>query len=171
MLPIWTQLRPPWFARFQHDNTNKKPSSIIRLIWLVSLAQVWTCYTINLFFQIQFVWFKGSLNENNYSIPIYPPTLSLKITKSPSRNSFVEGFPIISKVFPNFPKLFYFVLFNFLWQNYSIFNHSCNIGLNVTKPPQFTPTFQVFEGFPTISRAQWGLPWFTNKTNKLPSSI
>jgi len=104
-------------------------------------------------------------------IPIYPPTLSLKITKSPSKNSFVKGFPIISKVFPNFPKLFNFFLFNFLWQNYSIFNHSCNIGLNVTKPPQFTPTFQVFEGFPTISRAQWGLPWFTNKTNKLPSSI
>ncbi len=104
-------------------------------------------------------------------IPIYPPTLSLKIMKSPSRNSFVKGFPIISKVSPNFPKLFNFVLFNFLWQNYSIFNHSCNIGLNVTKPPQCTPTLQVFEGFPTISRAQWGLPWFTNKTNKLPSLI
>jgi hypothetical protein len=127
MLPIRTQLRAPWFARFQLKYTNKKPFSIIRLIWLVSLAQVWTCYTINLFFQIHFLWFKGISNENNYSNSNIPPTLSLKITKSPSRNSFLKGFPIKSKVSPNFPKLFYFILFNFLWQNYSIFNHFYNI--------------------------------------------
>jgi hypothetical protein len=127
MLPIRTQLRAPWFARFQLKYTNKKPFSIIRLIWLVSLAQVWTCYTINLFFQIHFLWFNGISNENNYSNSNIPPTLSLKITKSPSRNSFLKGFPIKSKVSPNFPKLFYFILFNFLWQNYSIFNHFYNI--------------------------------------------
>jgi hypothetical protein len=56
-----------------------------------------------------------------------------------------------------FPKKISFD-FKFFSQNYSIFNSSCTIGLNMTKPPLCTPTH--CEGFPMVprvgGRGGWG---------------
>jgi hypothetical protein len=43
-------------------------------------------------------------------------------------------------------------LLNFLWKNCSIFNNSCTVGLNITRPSQCSPTHK---GFPIVSRVRW----------------
>ncbi len=80
-------------------------------------------------------------NDENYSKFNISPTLGLKSKESPSKNPFIKGFLIISRVDFKFPKIFFVsILLNFLWQNCSIFNHPCTIGLNIMKLPWYTST-------------------------------
>ncbi len=44
------------------------------------------------------------------------------------------SFEFLTLNFYQFPKKNVFDLLNFYWQNYSIFHHSCSIGLNINLP-------------------------------------
>jgi hypothetical protein len=52
----------------------------------------------------------------------------------------IKKFPTMPRVGPNFLQKISFYLLNLQSQNYSIFNNSCSIGLNITKQPSGTPT-------------------------------
>jgi hypothetical protein len=107
--------------------------------------------------------------------PISPPTLGLKIMKSPPRNQFIKGFLTIPKKTPFFFKK-KLILMSFLWQNCSIvFNNSYTTGLlHNTRPPSWTTinwalsnaTKGLEEGTMLNGRSQHEKQ---NKHNKLPS--
>ncbi len=69
-----------------------------------------------------------------------------------------KGFPtILTKSTPQFPqkKTLVLIFSKFLWQNYSIFNSTRTLGLNITKPSQC-----ILKGFPMLPIARWGWsPW------------
>jgi hypothetical protein len=114
-------------------------------------------------------------HENYLKINMFPK-LGLTIMKSSPSN------PIHRRLFNNIQSLSQFSLKiktnleNFLWQNSSIFNNSCAIGLNIMKSPLCTPTH---EGLPNETKSLmrsvmvWEMSmWPTNKqTNRQPYLI
>jgi hypothetical protein len=105
-----------------------------------------------------------------YSKLNFSHNLGLKIIESSIKSySLTEGFP---RTHPNlYLYLYFLILSNFLWQNYSICNNSYTIGLNSMKPPWCTPVHQVFSnntkivvGGVMISKIS---TWVTKKTNYL----
>jgi len=69
-----------------------------------------------------------------------PPPLSLKFMKSSPRNFMHQ---MLSKNTKSTTPISYIY-------NYSIFNNSCTINLNITKPPRRTC---IYQGFPTLPKA------------------
>jgi hypothetical protein len=83
--------------------------------------------------------------ENYSEFNIYP-TLGLKIMKPPPWNPASHELSNSTKSLPNF--VYFILLFvKFLGQNCSIFNNSCVVGLNTTKPPQCTHTHWTFQPY------------------------
>ncbi len=98
----------------------------------------------------------------------YPLHLQSNFMELPPRNPTHHGFPTIPRACLNFPKL----LFIYFWQICLIFNNSCTIVLNNTKPFLCTPTHQ---NLSNSTENMLRTPWFgrfqhdkQNKTNYLP---
>jgi len=98
-----------------------------------------------------------------------PPLIGLKIIKISSKKSHS------SKACNQYQELAVIylkclILFNFIWQNYSIFNNSIItiMGLNITKPPQWTPySSMAFQQYQEHSGAVfWEVPLWQKGTNK-----
>ncbi len=90
----------------------------------------------------------------------------------------IKSFPTIPKAqCLNFAKIFNFdIVKNSLAQNCSIFNNSCIISLNTTKPPKCTPTHQGLSNSTKSMMEKIGLRDLnvtnkTNKSNKLSASF
>jgi len=126
-------------------------------VWPVTLAQVWTI-EFEFWIVIEFLMMKITQNSIfwapyvwhlwNYLHKILP----------------IEHFPAIPKDRPDFLKqnyLWFYSIFNDMY--FSIFNNSCSMGINITKPHYNTTSLHPYsftEGFPRIPRAQPGAKWF-----------
>jgi hypothetical protein len=78
---------------------------------------------------------------------IISPRLSLKIMKSSPRNLMHQMFSQNTKSTTPFSYIY----------NCSIFNNSCNISLNITKPPRCTC---IYQGFSNITKSIMRALWF-----------
>jgi len=110
-------------------NLNTKPLILKKiLIWLVLLTQVWTHYIITWF---SILSLKKNCNDENYSKFIIPCTLCFKIMKLSSWNLPHWTISNKPKARLEFSKFVSFDLLKFQWQNRSILDNSCTIGLNM----------------------------------------
>jgi hypothetical protein len=121
---------------------------------------------------LQFLLISRVENYSKFNIYL---TLGLRIRKPPPWNPTNHELSNSTKSLPYFI-LFYFILLfgKFLGQNCSIFNNSCVVGLNTTKPPQCTHhTHWAFQQYQEHSGGNmiWRMLNVTKKTNKQPSLI